>query len=97
MKKLKLLLLLPILFLTSCDVLSEPKKITTYEAEDDAGLVILCKHMLVDYAYYFIHDTYTDNIYIQMNSSYKGNLSPYYNSNGEVMKYSEFILVHKHQ
>ena len=70
---------------------------------DDAnGLVVLCLHKLSDSKtnITFIRDTYTDNIYIKcFEEDYyagSGSLLPYYNAEGEIMKYNEFVQVHKH-
>ena len=70
---------------------------------DDAnGLVVLCLHKLSDSKtnITFIHDTYTDNIYIKCFEEHDyaggGSLSPYYNTEGKIMKYAEFTQVHKH-
>ena len=69
---------------------------------DTNGLVVLCLHKLSDSKtnITFIRDTYTDNIYIKCSEEdcYTGgeSLSPYYNTEGKIMKYDEFTQVHKH-
>ena len=70
--------------------------------DDTNGLVVLCLHKLSDSKtnITFIHDTYTDNIYMKCfeEDCYigGGSLSPYYNAEGKIMKYDEFTQVHKH-
>ena len=70
--------------------------------DDTDGLVVLCTHKLSDSKtnIAFIRNTYTDNIYIKCfeEDFYAGgeSMSPYYNAEGKIMKYSEFTQVHKH-
>ena len=67
---------------------------------DDTGdLVVLCTHYLgSDHStsVKFIHDTYTDNIYMKSLDLRGGSMSPYYNAEGKIMKYDEFTQMHKH-
>ena len=95
MKKLKLLLLLPLMLLVGCESDKDPKVPETNDY--DKYYVKLCEHH-IDYSEYitFFHDTYTDNIYYVWIGYEKGSMSPYYNKDGNIMKYSEFIKVHKH-
>ena len=86
--------------LTGCSSKAEPDSGITVDDTDD--LVVLCLHKLSDSKtnITFIHDTYTDNIYIKcFEEDYYaggGSLSPYYNAEGKIMKYDEFTQVHKH-
>lgn len=86
--------------LTGCSSKAEPDSSTT--VDDTDGLVVLCLHKLSDSKtnITFIHDTYTDNIYIKCfeEDFYAGggSMSPYYNAEGKIMKYDEFTQVHKH-
>ena len=86
--------------LTRCSGKAEPDLSAT--ANDTNGLTILCRHKLSDSRtnITFIRDTYTDNIYIKCLEvdfyAGGGSMSPYYNANGEIMKYDEFTQVHKH-
>lgn len=94
---MKKLLLLPLLLLTliGCEDNRAPKVPETNNY--DKYYVVLCEHHIENCEYLiFIHDTYTDNIYYRWNSTERGNLSPYYNKDGVIMKYSEFQRVHKH-
>ena len=72
---------------------------TSYDADSATGLVVLCTHYLnSDHStsIKFIHDTCTDNIYMKSLDLRGGSMSPYYNAEGEIMKYDEFMQVHKH-
>ena len=104
MKKIKLLLIgvITAFCLASCSD-DKSEHITNYDANNSSGLAILCTHKLRDDLktnITFIHDTYTDNIYIKcFEEDYYaggGSLSPYYNAEGKIMKYDEFTQVHKH-
>lgn len=103
MKKISLLLagLTAVFCLAGCS--NESERITNYNANSTNGLVVLCTHELGDVqstTITFIRDTYTDNIYVKCFEKHGygggGSLSPYYNADGEIMKYSEFQEVHKH-
>ena len=99
MKKIKLLLIgvMTAFCLASCSDNSNHD--TSYDANNTSGLIVLCTHYLgSDHstAVKFIHDTYTDNIYMKSLDLRGGNMSPYYNAEGEIMKYDEFTQVHKH-
>ena len=92
MKKLKLLfaLILSGLCLTSC---GDKAGDTMYENYFE----ILCTHKDDSGAtLYFLKDKNTDLVYINVYANYRSGFSPYYNSKGEAMKYSEFKQVHKH-
>ena len=87
--------------LNGCSSKAEPDSSTT--VDDANGLVVLCTHYLnSDHStsIKFVHDTYTDNIYMKCfeKQGYAGggNMSPYYNAEGKIMKYDEFTQVHKH-
>lgn len=89
--------------LTSCS--SKTELDSSMIVDDANGLVVLCLHKLSDSEtkktnITFIHDTYTDNIYIKyFEEDYYaggGSMSPYYNAEGKIMKYDEFTQVHKH-
>ena len=72
---------------------------TSYDSDSATGLVVLCTHYLnSDHStsIKFVHDTYTDNIYMKSLDLRGGSMSPYYNAKGEIMKYAEFTQVHKH-
>lgn len=99
MKKIKLLLIgVMIAFcLASCSDNSNHD--TSYDANNASGLIVLCTHYLSSdhsTAVKFIHDTYTDNIYMKSLDLRGGNILPYYNAEGKIMKYDEFMQVHKH-
>ena len=86
--------------LNGCSSKAEPDSSTT--VDDANGLVVLCLHKLSNSKtnITFIHDTYTDNIYMKCSKEdcYAGGRSmlPYYNAEGKIMKYDEFTQVHKH-
>ena len=83
--------------LTGCSSKAEPDSSTT--VDDTDGLVVLCTHYLnSDHStsIKFVHDTYTDNIYMKSLDLRGGSISPYYNAEGKIMKYDEFAQVHKH-
>ena len=86
--------------LTDCS--SKTELDSSMIVDDTNGLVVLCLHKLSDSKtnITFIHDTYTDNIYIKCFEEHDyaggGSLSPYYNAEGKIMKYDEFTQVHKH-
>ena len=99
MKKISLLLvgLTAIFCLTGC---KKEGDIDTHPSIN-GGMVRLCDHYLDNASYIsFIRDTYTDNIsmtyFEKQGYGGGGGLLPYYNSNGEIMKYTEFKQVHKH-
>ena len=99
MKKIKLLLIsiITAFCLAGCSDTSNHD--TSYDADNATGLVVLCTHYLnSDHstAVKFIHDTYTDNIYMKSLDLRGGNMLPYYNAEGKIMKYDEFTQVHKH-
>lgn len=99
MKKIRLFLVsLAALFcLSSC---KKGEQIVSYDSDTNSGLVVLCIHSNKGFQITFIRDTYTDNIMIEFferhGTAAGGSLSYYYNANGEIMKYDEFITVHKH-
>lgn len=83
--------------LTGCSSKAEPDSSTT--VDDVNGLVVLCTHYLNNdhsTSIKFVHDTYTDNIYMKSLDLRGGSMSPYYNAEGKIMKYDEFVQVHKH-
>lgn len=90
---MKKLLLLPLLLLTLTGCNDE--KVKTYSNSSTEGMVLLCKHYVDECGrwVYFVRDLYTDNIYMM---TYEGAVTPYYNKDGVMMKYSEFQRVHKH-
>ena len=92
MKKLLLVMSLLLLTLTGCK-----EDIHVYGG-GDSGFIVLCEHQQNYHKYIFIRDTYTDNIFIEMSSDtkYGNTFLPYYNAKGEIMKYQEFVEVHKH-
>ena len=99
MKKIKLLLIgvMAAFCLAGCSDKSEYD--TSYNADSATGLVVLCTHYLSSdhsTSVKFIHDTYTDNIYMKSLDLRGGSMSPYYNAEGKIMKYDEFTQVHKH-
>lgn len=99
MKKIKLLLIgvMAAFCLTGCS--DNTNHDTSYDANNASGLIVLCTHYLnSDHStsIKFVHDTYTDNIYMKSLDLRGGSMSPYYNANGEIMKYDEFTQVHKH-
>ena len=99
MKKIKLLLIgvMTTFCLAGCSDKSEHD--TSYDANNTSGLIVLCTHYLgSDHStsVKFIHDTYTDNIYMKSLDLRGGSMSPYYNAEGKIMKYDEFTQVHKH-
>ena len=72
---------------------------TSYDANNASGLVVLCTHYLgSDHStsVKFIHDTYTNNIYLKSLDLRGESMLPYYNAEGMIMKYDEFTQVHKH-
>lgn len=90
MKKLGLLLLFPLLLLTSCT--SDPK-------DDDGNLMtsrfspnfsLVCSHYGIEY----LRDVDTDIMYVYYTGSYRAALSTYYNAEGKPMTYTEFKEVH---
>ena len=90
--------------LNGCSDKSEPDSSmtvddTSYDADSATGLVVLCTHYLSSdhsTSVKFIHDTYTNNIYLKSLDLRGGSMSPYYNAEGKIMKYDEFTQVHKH-
>ena len=102
MKRIKTLLLSVLaLTLVGCsnNVRGEEGKVANY-GNYTGGLVTLCKHGLEEGGVTFIRDTYTDNIYMIHFEGHGyaggGGITPYYNANGEIMKYQEFKTVHTH-
>lgn len=97
---MKKIFLLPLLMLSLVGCTYEKEKVHNYDADVNGGVVILCTHTLGNLKLSFIRDTYTENIYVKMFQSIDrgggGSLSPYYNADGQIMKYSEFVEVHKH-
>ena len=99
MKKIKLLLIsiITAFCLAGCSDKSEHN--TSYDDNNTSGLIVLCTHYLSSdhsTAVKFIHDTYTDNIYMKSLDLRGGSMLPYYNAEGKIMKYAEFTQVHKH-
>ena len=99
MKKIKLLLIgvMAAFCLASCN--DNSKHDTSYDANNASGLIVLCTHYLSSdhsTSVKFIHDTYTNNIYIKSLDLRGESMLPYYNAEGEIMKYDEFTQVHKH-
>ena len=99
MKKIRLLLIgvMAAFCLAGCSDNSNHG--TSYDADNATGLVVLCTHYLnSDHStsIKFVHDTYTDNIYMKSLDLRGGSMSPYYNAEGKIMKYDEFTQVHKH-
>ena len=99
MKKIKSLLIgvMAAFCLVGCSDQSEHS--TSHDADSATGLVVLCTHYLGSdhsMSIKFVHDTYTDNIYIKSLDLRGGSMSPYYNAEGKIMKYDEFTQVHKH-
>ena len=99
-KKLGLLFagLIAVACLAGCD--SNEETVKTY-SNANGGLIVLCDHYLGNDSYVrFIRDAYTDNIYMAYFEKHGygggGSLSPYYNDNGEIMKYEAFKTVHVH-
>ncbi len=94
-----LLSLMMCLCLIGCNK-SMQESIIDYNTDRETCFVILCTHVIDDGEFTFIHDTSTHNILIKYYESrvYSGggSLSYYYNDKGEIMKYDEFQLVHKH-
>lgn len=93
----KLFLLIPLLLLTGCK-LSDNTANTAEETKTYKGFVTLCSHN--DSRLTFMRDPYTDNIYIRYYEHHGygggGSFGPYYNSEGQIMKYQEFLEVHRH-
>ena len=99
MKKIKSLLIgvMTAFCLTGCSDNSNHD--TSYDANNASGLIVLCTHYLSSdhsTSIKFVHDTYTDNIYMKSLDLRCGSMSPYYNAEGKIMKYDEFTQVHKH-
>ena len=101
MKKINLLLtsIMTAFCLVGCS--NQTEHITNYDTNNTDGLTILCSHELgQSTTITFIRDTYTDNVYIKCFDKHGysggGSLSPYYNTDGEIMSYTEFRQVHKH-
>ena len=103
MKKIKILLtsLIAAICLIGCND-DNSEHIIDYDTNNASSLVILCTHKLSDLKtnITFIRDTYTDNVYMKCFEEHGyaggGSLSPYYNTEGKIMKYDEFTQVHKH-
>ena len=99
MKKISLLLIgvMAAFCLASCS--DNSNQDTSYDANNASGLIVLCTHYLgSDHStsVKFIHDTYTDNIYLKSLDLRGESISPYYNAEDKIMKYDEFTQVHKH-
>ena len=99
MKKISLLLIgvTTAFCLASCS--DNSKHDTSYDADNASGLIVLCTHYLSSdhsTSVKFIHDTYTDNIYLKSLDLRGLSMLPYYNAEGKIMKYDEFTQVHKH-
>ena len=95
MKKLICLFLASLVALcsTGCTLNSND----TNTGPKDSVLETLCVHTVNSrMEVNFIRDTTTENIYIIYDGYYAGSLQPYYNKNGEIMKYDEFQKIHKH-
>ena len=88
----KILLLLPLLLLTSCKETSEQKQEITY----CANLVELCQHDNGEATriIWYLKDKDTNIIYIMFRNGYRGGISVYYNEKGQPMTYEEFDVVH---
>jgi len=89
MKNLKLLLLLPLLVLAGCE---DP-----YKTDTNGNTIKLapnfykvCEHSNLSY----IRDDDTNLMYIYYTATYHTGISPYYNEEGKVMTYDEFLTVH---
>lgn len=102
MKKISLLLagLTAMFCLTGCND-DKSEHIINHNTNNTNGLAVLCTHDIGDaVTITFIRDTYTDNIYVTYYEGHGygggGNMSPYYNADGEIMNYTEFKQVHKH-
>ena len=83
--------------LNGCSSKAEPDSSMT--VDDANGLVVLCTHYLnSDHStsIKFVHDTCTDNIYLKSLDLRGESMLPYYNAEGKIMKYDEFMQVHKH-
>ena len=83
--------------LTGCS--SKTELDSSMIVDDANGLVVLCTHYLnSDHStsIKFVHDTYTDNIYLKSLNLRGESMLPYYNAEGKIMKYDEFTQVHKH-
>ena len=98
MKKISLLLMgvMASFCLAGCSDNSNHE--TSYDAESSTGLVVLCTHYLgSDHStsVKFIHDTYTDNIYLKSLDLRGESMSPYCIAEGKIMKYDECTQVHK--
>ena len=99
MKKIKLLLISIITAFCLAGCSDNSKHDTSYDADNASGLIVLCTHYLgSDHStsVKFIHDTYTDNIYLKSLDLRGESMLPYYNADGKIMKYDEFTQVHKH-
>lgn len=99
MKKISLLLIgvITAFCLAGCN--DSSKHDTSYDADSATGLIVLCTHYLSSdhsTSVKFIHDTYTDNIYMKSLDLRGESMLPYYNADGKIMKYAEFTQVHKH-
>lgn len=89
MKKLGLLLLLPLLLLTSCnDGAKKDEYGNNIHLADNFSLI--CSHGYIDY----LRDVDTDIMYVYYFASYRASLSVYYDAEGKPMTYTEFKEVH---
>jgi len=86
MRKLKILLILPLLLLAGCSNMDSDGDHLRLQP----SFVEVCHHLSL----YFIRDKATDIMYMYYDTSYHTGLSPYYNADGKPMTYTEFQEVH---
>ena len=99
MKKIKSLLISIITAFCLVGCSDNSKHDTSYDVNNTTGLIVLCTHYLGSdrsTSVKFIHDTYTNNIYLKSLDLRGESMLPYYNAEGKIMKYDEFTQVHKH-
>ena len=99
MKKIKLLLIgvMTTFCLAGCSDNSNHD--TSYDANNASGLIVLCTHYLSSdhsTSVKFIHDTYTDNIYIKSLDLRGASMLPHHNAERKIMKYDEYTQANKH-